>query len=148
MRFDVRGVDHLHVCRSSTPGQFPEQVLPKTPTRPAHEAVIDRRWRAIFGRTIAPAAAALENMHDAADHPAIVNPLNAAYIGRQMRFDPSPLLIAQPKQILAHDPNPLPKPNQDRIVRARKLMSFDPRLYGNGTGLDRGAFLRNCLQVG
>jgi hypothetical protein len=36
------------------------------------------------------------------------------------------LLIAQPKQVAAHDPNPLPKTNQDRIVRAQKLMSSDP----------------------
>jgi hypothetical protein len=35
------------------------------------------------------------------------------------------LLIAQPKQVVAHDPNPLPKTNQDRIVRAEKLMSSD-----------------------
>jgi hypothetical protein len=26
-----------------------------------------------------------------------------------MRLDPCPLLVAQPKQISAHDPNPLPK---------------------------------------
>jgi hypothetical protein len=43
-----------------------------------------------------------------------------------VRFDPLPLLIAQPKQVPAHDPNPLPKTNQDRIVRAEKLMSSDP----------------------
>jgi hypothetical protein len=36
------------------------------------------------------------------------------------------LLVAQPKQIPAHNPNPLPKTNQDRIVRAQRLMSFDP----------------------
>jgi hypothetical protein len=41
-------------------------------------------------------------------------------------LDPLPLLIAQPKQVAAHDPNPLPKTNQDRIVRAEKLMSSDP----------------------
>jgi hypothetical protein len=41
-----------------------------------------------------------------------------------MRLDPGPLLVAQPKQIPAHDPDPLPKTNQDRIVRAQKLMSF------------------------
>jgi uncharacterized protein len=43
-----------------------------------------------------------------------------------VRFDPLPLLIAQPKQVPAHDPNPLPKTNQDRILRAEKLMSSDP----------------------
>jgi hypothetical protein len=41
--------------------------------RPA-QAVIDGCWRAIFGRAIAPAASALENMHDPADDPAIVYP--------------------------------------------------------------------------
>jgi hypothetical protein len=66
-------------------------------------------------------------MHDAADDATIVHPLDALDIPRQMRFDPLPLLIAQPKQVPAHDPNPLPKTNQDRIVRAKKLMSSDPR---------------------
>ena len=66
-------------------------------------------------------------MHDPADDPAIVYPLNAAHIPRQIRPNSSPLLVAQPKQILAHDPNPLPKTNQDRIVGLETLMSFDPR---------------------
>ena len=74
--------------------------------------------RAVFGRAIAPAAAALEHMDDAADDTAVVHPLDAAHIRRQMRFDPLPLFIAQPKQIPAHDPDPLPKTNQDRIVTA------------------------------
>jgi uncharacterized protein len=45
-------------------------------------------------------------MHDAADDSAIVRPLDAADIRRQVRFDPLPLLIAQPKQVAAHDPDP------------------------------------------
>jgi hypothetical protein len=57
-------------------------------------------------------------MHDPADDPPIVNPLDAAHIGRQMRLNPRPLLIVQPKQIPPHDPGPLPKTNQDRILRA------------------------------
>jgi hypothetical protein len=65
-------------------------------------------------------------MHDAADHPAIVNSFHTAHIGRQVRLDPSPLFVAQPKQISAPDPDPLSKTNQDRIVSPRKLMSFDP----------------------
>jgi uncharacterized protein len=65
-------------------------------------------------------------MHDAADNSAIVRPLDAPDIRRQVRLDPLPLLIAQPKQVVAHDPNPLPKTNQDRIVRAEKLISSDP----------------------
>src|SRR6201981_448435 len=122
----MRRIDHLHVGRSPTPGQFAKQVLPQPSTRPAHEAVIDGCRRAIFGRAIAPAASALENMHDPADDPAIVYPLDATHIPRQIRPNSSPLLVAQPKQILAHDPDPFPKTNQDRILRVQKLMSFDP----------------------
>jgi hypothetical protein len=48
-------------------------------------------------------------VYDAADNAAIVLPLDTANIGWQVRFDPLPLLVAQPKQIPAHDPNPSPK---------------------------------------
>jgi uncharacterized protein len=65
-------------------------------------------------------------MHDATDDAAIIRPLDAPDIRRQMRLDPLPLLVAQPKQIPAHDPDPLPKTNQDRIVRAEELMSSNP----------------------
>jgi hypothetical protein len=65
-------------------------------------------------------------VHNAADDAAVVRPLDAPYIRRQMRFDLSPLLVAQPKQVPAHNPDPLPTTNQDRIVRAEELMSFDP----------------------
>jgi hypothetical protein len=65
-------------------------------------------------------------VHNAADDAAIVRSLDTPYIRRQVRFDPLPLLVAQPKQIPAHDPDPLPKTNQDRIVRAKELMSSNP----------------------
>src|SRR5258708_145960 len=126
VRFHVRGVDHLRVGGSSVPGKLPEQVSPDAAPRRAHKAVIDRCRRTILGRAIAPATAALQHMHDAADDAAIVHPLDAPDIPRQVKFDPLPLLIAQPKQLPAHDPNPLPKTNQDRIVRAETLMSSDP----------------------
>ena len=126
VRFHVRGIDHLRICGSSVPGELPEQVFPDAAPSPAHKAVIDRCRRTILRRAIAPTTAALQYMHDAADDSAIVRPLDAPDIRRQVRFDPLPLLIAQPKQVVAHDPNPLPKTNQDRIVRAEKLMSSDP----------------------
>ena len=126
MRFHVRGVDHLCVCGSSVSSKLPEQVFPDATPRPAHKAIIDRCRRSILGRAIAPATAAFQNMHGAADDAAVVRPLDAPYIRRQMRFDPYPLLVAQPKQVPAHNPDPLPTTNQDRIVRAKKLMSSDP----------------------
>jgi hypothetical protein len=67
-------------------------------------------------------------MHDAADDATIICALDAPYIRRQVRFDPLPLPITEPKQVSAHDPNPLPKTNQDRIVGAKELMSFYPSM--------------------
>jgi hypothetical protein len=51
----------------------------------------------------------------AADNTAIIDPIDAPNIRRQASFDPPPLLVAQPKQVLAHDPNPPQKTNQDRM---------------------------------
>jgi hypothetical protein len=45
-------------------------------------------------------------VYDAADYAAIVLPLDTTHIGWQVRFDPLPLFVAQPKQVPAHDPNP------------------------------------------
>jgi len=70
-------------------------------------------------------------MHNPADDPAIINPFLTANIGRQMRLNASPLLVIKPKQIPAHDPDPLPKRirivwNQDCFACAPNLMGFDP----------------------
>jgi hypothetical protein len=97
MRFDVRGIDHLGVGESSVSGKLPEQIFPDATPRPAHKAIIDCGRGTVLGRAIAPATAALQNMDDAADDPAIVRPLDTSYIRRQMRFNPLPLLIAEPK---------------------------------------------------
>ena len=53
-------------------GKFTEQPLPHAALRPAHEAIVDRRRRAVFRRAIAPSAAALQHMQDAADHAPII----------------------------------------------------------------------------
>jgi len=106
MRFHMSGIDHLRIGGSAVPSQLAEYVLPDATPCPANKPIIDRRWRAIFGWTIAPAATAFEYMHDAADNPPIVHSINPSHIRRQMKLDLLPLLIAQPKQILAHDPDP------------------------------------------
>src|SRR4029453_6077296 len=113
---------------SGVPSKLPAQGVPDAAPRPANKGIINRCRRTILGRAITPATAAFQHMHNSADHAANIPPLDPAYICRQMRFDPLPLLIAKPKQVPGHDPNPLPKTNQDRIVRAEKLMSSDPRI--------------------
>lgn len=68
-----------------------------------HKAVIDRRWQAIsFWAT------ALEHVYEPADHASVVCSLDAAHI----RFNPCPLLVAQPEQIPPH--RIFPNTNQNR----------------------------------
>src|ERR1700685_1483349 len=117
-------VDHLRVYGSSVPSEFPKQVFPDATPRPAYEAVIDRRRWTISFRTIAPAAAALEHVHDPADHAPVIRALDTTHILRQMRVNPCPLFVAQPEQIPAHQF--FPNTNQYRIVQTEKLMSSDP----------------------
>jgi hypothetical protein len=107
MRFDVSGVDHLRVPRSTIAGELPEQVFPDAAPRPPSEAIVDRCGRPVGFGTIGPAAAAFQHVYDAADDTAVILSLDTTYIGWQAGFDPPPLLVAQPKQIPAHDPNPL-----------------------------------------
>ena len=56
--------------------------------RPPSEAIADRRRRPVGFGTIAPAAAAFQHVHNAADNAAIVLPLETAHVGWQVRFDP------------------------------------------------------------
>ena len=91
--------------------QAPGTGFPDATPRPAHKAIIDRGRRSILGRAIAPATAAFQNMHDAADDAAVVRPLDAPYIRRQMRFDPSPLPSLSQNRFL----RTIPIPFQQRI---------------------------------
>jgi hypothetical protein len=83
--------------------------------------------RAVLGRAIAPATAALKNMQDAADHPTVVRPFLAAHVGRKQRLDPLPLIVAQPEQIPRIFSAPLTAENQQPILTATDLLGFNPR---------------------
>jgi uncharacterized protein len=59
-------------------------------------------------------------MHDAANDASIIRPLNTSHIRWQMRLDPIPLLIAQPKEVLPHDPD---SPNESGLDGIRIALS-------------------------
>jgi hypothetical protein len=67
-------------------------------------------------------------MDDAADDAPVIRSLDTSHICRQIRFDPLPLLIAQPEKVLAHDPNPPDRIrypwNQDYLAAAAKINEF------------------------
>jgi hypothetical protein len=68
-------------------------------------------------------------VHDAADDAAIIHSLDAPDVCRQMRFNPLPLLIAQPKQVSAHDPRSSSKNESGAHCQSGKLMSSDPNQH-------------------
>jgi hypothetical protein len=69
------------------------------PARPTVETVVDRRRWTVFGRVVLPAAAALENMDDTADNPAVVHPTGAGLVRRKVRLDRRPRVIVQPENV-------------------------------------------------
>ncbi|HEY0281283.1 MAG TPA: hypothetical protein VGC27_01520 [Rhizomicrobium sp.] len=60
-------------------------------------------------------------MQDAADHATVVHAIFAAHIRRQVRLDLTPLLIAQPKQVVPH-------PNASRITKQRNHQLIQPTM--------------------
>jgi hypothetical protein len=73
----------------------------------------------------ASAQADLQHTHNAAEDTPIVLSPDALHVCRQVRLDPLPLFVAQPKQFPAHDPNP----SLERIsivLSERKINEFSP----------------------
>jgi len=74
-----------------------EDVDPDALGRPSDKAIVERLSRPVDVRGIDPAATGLQNVDDAADDTAIINPRLAARIGRQKRLKPRELLLGQPE---------------------------------------------------
>jgi len=63
-------------------------------------------------------------MHDPADHAPVIGALDTTHIRWQVWLNPCPLLVAQSKQISAHQF--FSNTNQHRIVQMERLMGSDP----------------------
>ena len=120
-------LDHLRVCRSSISGKLPEQVLPDAASCPTNKPVIDRGCRTIFGRAIAPAATAPQHMHDPADDPPIVHPLDTPHISRQMRLDPTSIAHRSTKTGSSASPD---LPEQIRLICKSILSCYRSKIIG------------------
>jgi len=79
-----------------------ENVDPNTFGSPSDEAIVERLARTVGLRRVNPTTAGLQDMHDAADDPTIINPRLAARIGRQQPFEPRELILRQPEMITIH----------------------------------------------
>ena len=79
-----------------------EDGLPNAALAPARKAIVDGLMRAVFPRAIFPTTADLLHMHDSAQDSSIIMALGTGLVGRQMRLDLHPVLVAEPKQFCAH----------------------------------------------
>jgi hypothetical protein len=86
MNLGGRAVDHLRVGAVRSHQGF-EQALPKATPRPSIEAVVDRRRGTVERRTVFPAAADFQDMHDPADDAPIIDATGARLIVRKQRLD-------------------------------------------------------------
>lgn len=91
-------VDHVNVIGACC-CQGAKQLLPKATRRPSMKAIVDCRRRTVARGAILPATAALQHMHDPADHPPIINPARPRTVLRQQWINRRPLRIAQPKLV-------------------------------------------------
>src|SRR5271154_1318897 len=103
MDLDVRAVDRHGPDHAGRARQRIKDIGPDALSAPTIEAVVDRRVGAISQRAIPPAPARTQHVHDPADDPAIIDPMRAAPATRHQRFNPLPLRIAQPIELLPHE---------------------------------------------
>ena len=109
MSFDRSRIERQHDGIFARLGQCFKDCAPSSALGPTIEAIVDGRVRAVFTRAVAPSRTRLQHMNDAADDAPIVVPLRPRQARRQMRFNPRPLPIIQPKQAATH----LSPPNQN-----------------------------------
>jgi hypothetical protein len=123
MCLDRGGVDRQSHAVLAAIGQGFENRSPTSAFGPAIEAIVDGCVGTIFARAIAPAAAALEHMDDAADNPSIIISFRTGQVRRKMRRNACPLLVIQPKQPCAHRKPPVSnrsaRENQNALIRYR-----------------------------
>jgi len=96
--FQVGGIDHQLVRRSTLSGQTGEDPVEHTKAAPADEAVVDRLGRPIGCGCVTPAQAVADHEDDPADDAPVVHARDAMR-ERKVGLDPGHLLIRQPEQI-------------------------------------------------
>lgn len=104
VRLDVRAVDRRQAVNAAVTGQRLEDVEPQPLPAPAIEPVVDRRVGPVGRRAVTSPRAGAQHVHDAADHPPVIDPPRPTPAARQQRLDPRPFRIAQPRDSLHRKP--------------------------------------------
>lgn len=89
-------VDHVDIPVGRL-HQSVKQSPPDSACRPAMEAIVDRRWWSVAGRTILPPTTRAQHMDDPADDPAVIGAMSAGLVSWKQGGNACPLLIIKPK---------------------------------------------------
>lgn len=79
-----------------------EEALPDTLRGPSNVPIVERLPRTIVGRGVDPTPARLQDVDDATDHAAVIDPRLPPSVARQMRRNPFELLVRKPEQVAIH----------------------------------------------
>lgn len=93
---DVAAIDLTGLGDPAFLRQRRQDARPGAPAAPPVPAIVDRRRRAVFRRTIGPAATAFEHVNDARDHPAIIDPSCPGLVCRHGQTSISPPVMTLP----------------------------------------------------
>lgn len=128
MRLHGGTVDEDLNWRATRAGERMEQIAPDAFGSPADIAVVERLARAVVDRGVDPASARLQNMDDAADHPAIVDARLASRVGRQMRRNLRELRVRQPELVSIHQGSPAGNRESQTNLYAKRYCGPGPNL--------------------
>lgn len=134
---DRRRVDQHLGRRAARRSQGIEDIAPHALGRPAHEPVVQGLSRPIHGRGIGPAAAGLQHMHDAADHPAVIDPGNTSRVCRKMRRKPRELIVGKPEIRTRHHKLPSGSLNHASARLGIPFMGPEPKIDVNRREIPR-----------
>ena len=96
----------------------------------ADKAIVKRLvWSVLIARRVRPAPAGLQHMNDPRDHAPVIDPRNAARIGRQMRLNLRELIFRQPEKMLAHQRSPIGDLESRFATNADHFLGPDPNCW-------------------
>ena len=102
MGLEMGRVDHHRVGRAAVGCQGGEDPVEHPDPAPADEAVVERLRRPVDGGRVPPHQPAPDDMDNAADHPAVINPRHPARLIRQERLQPGELVLGKPEVVVRH----------------------------------------------
>jgi len=124
MRLDRRGIDEQLGGWAASRRQSVEEARPDPFGCPSLKAIVERLPRTIDRWCIFPPAAGYQDMHNPADHSAIIDPRLAPSVPREMRLEPSKLGFRQPEVSVIQERAP------SRDLESRQPLSGNP-FYGS-----------------